>query len=67
MPPSDVRAVYEFLEAMQGKTKNPVSEQRLIEQLTLLHYTKTKTVKIIRRMVNEAIIYESTPGHYNTV
>jgi len=67
MPPREVRAVYEFLEAFETRDKNPVSEQRLIEQLTLLHYTKTKTVKIIRHMVNEAIIYESTPGHYNTV
>jgi predicted RecB family endonuclease len=67
MPPSDVRAVYEFLEAMQGKTKNPVSEQRLIKQLTLVHYTNTRTAEIIRYMIEEAMIYESSPGHYNTV
>jgi predicted RecB family endonuclease len=67
MPPYDQRTVYEFLEAFETRDKNPVSEQRLIEQLTLLHYTKTQTVKIIRHMVNEAMIYESSPGHYNTV
>ena len=63
------RTVLDMLEFLQGKAKNPVPEQRLIEQLTIPHelVKKSQTIESIKVMIEEAIIYESTPGCYNTV
>ena len=68
MPPHEQRTVYDLLESLEGKTKNPVSEQRLMESITSPGlFTNSQAVKFIRHMIQEAMIYESTPGHYNTV
>ncbi len=63
------RTVLDMLEFLQGKAKNPVPEQRLIEQLTIPHelVKKSQTIESIKVMIEEAVIYESKPGCYNTV
>ena len=59
----------ETIRLLESDNKSPVSEQELIDELEKSEKFKDEDEvrRFIRKMINEAAIYESTPGHYNTV
>ena len=58
----------EILQTLEGEPKKPVEESKLIEELVKTEkFTEEEARNIVRKMVREASIYESKPGHYNTV
>ena len=59
----------ETLISLQGEHKSPVPEQDLVDELAKSEKFKNEeeVKRFIRKLVNEAAIYESEPGHYNTV
>ena len=71
-PRSEASKLSTFMETirlLEGDNKSPVSEQELIDELEKSEKFKDEDEvrRFIRKMINEAAIYESTPGHYNTV
>ena len=71
-PRSEVSKLATFMEtirSLEGNNKSPVLEQELIDELEKSEKFKDEDEvrRFIRKMINEASIYESTPGHYNTV
>jgi len=71
-PRSEVSKLATFMEtirSLEGDNKSPVLEQELIDELEKSEKFKDEDEvrRFIRKMINEAAIYESTPGHYNTV
>ena len=71
-PRSEASKLSTFMETirlLEGDNKSPVSEQELIGELEKSEKFKDEDEvrRFIRKMINEAAIYESTPGHYNTV
>ena len=62
-------AFMETLISLQGEHKSPVPEQDLVDELAKSEKFKSEeeVKRFIRKLVNEAAIYESEPGHYNTV
>jgi len=71
-PRSEVSKLATFMETirlLESDNKSPVSEQELIDELEKSEKFKDEDEvrRFIRKMINEAAIYESTPGHYNTV
>jgi len=62
-------ALMDTLQSLEGKSKNPVPEQEFVNELvnSLKFVNEDEAKRFIRKMINEASIYESTPGHYNTV
>jgi len=71
-PRSEVSKLATFMEtirSLEGDNKSPVLEQELIDELEKSEKFKDEDEvrRFIRKMINEASIYESTPGHYNTV
>jgi len=71
-PRSEVSKLATFMEtirSLEGNDKSPVLEQELIDELKKSEKFKDEDEvrRFIRKMINEASIYESTPGHYNTV
>ena len=71
-PRSEASKLSTFMETirlLEGDNKSPVSEQELIGELEKSEKFKgeDEVRRFIRKMINEAAIYESTPGHYNTV
>ena len=71
-PRSEASKLSTFMETirlLEGDNKSPVSEQELIHELEKSEKFKDEDEvrRFIRKMINEAAIYESTPGHYNTV
>jgi len=71
-PRSEVSKLSTFMETirlLEGDNKSPVLEQELIDELEKSEKFKDEDEvrRFIRKMINEAAIYESTPGHYNTV
>jgi len=59
----------ETLISLQGEDKSPVPEQDLVDELTKSEKFRSEDEvrRFIRKMNQEAAIYESTPGHWNTV
>ena len=59
----------ETLISLQGDDKSPVSEQELIDELEKSEKFKSEedVKRFMQKLKNEAAIYESTPGHWNTV
>jgi len=71
-PRSEASKLSTFMETirlLESDNKSPVSEQELIDELEKSEKFKgeDEVRRFIRKMINEAAIYESTPGHYNTV
>ena len=71
-PRSEVSKLSTFMEtlrSLEGDDKSPVSEQDLVDELIKSEkFTDEDEVRrFIRKMQNEASIYESKPGHWNTV
>ena len=70
-PRSEVSKMQSFmgiLQTLEGEPKKPVEESKLIEELVKTEkFTEEEARNIVRKMVREAAIYESKPGHYNTV
>ena len=59
----------ETIRLLEGDNKSPVSEQEMIDELEKSEKFKDEDEvrRFIRKMINEAAIYESTVGHYNTI
>jgi len=71
-PRSEVSKLAEFmdiLKSLEGEPKKPVLEQEFVDELVKSEKFKDEDEvrRYIRKLINEAAIYESTPGHYNTV
>ncbi len=71
-PRSEVSQLSTFMEtirSLEGDDKSPVLEQELIDELIKSEKFKDEDQvrRFIRKMNNEASIYESKPGHWNTV
>jgi len=71
-PRSEVSKLSTFmdtLKSLEGDPKNPVPEQEFVDELVKSEKFKDEDEarRYIRKLINEASIYESTPGHYNTV
>jgi len=71
-PRSEVSKLSTFmdtLKSLEGEPKNPVPEQEFVDELIKSEKFKDedRVKRFIRKMNQEAAIYESTPGHYNTV
>tara|TARA_B100001123_G_scaffold104476_1_gene121113 strand:- start:5160 stop:7241 length:2082 start_codon:yes stop_codon:yes gene_type:complete len=65
---SKMQAFMEILQTLEGEPKKPVEESKLIDELVKTEkFTEEEARNIVRKMVREASIYESKPGHYNTV
>jgi len=65
---SKMQSFMEILQTLEGEPKKPVEESKLIEELVKTEkFTEEEARNIVRKMVREASIYESKPGHYNTV
>ena len=65
---SKMQSFMEILQTLEGEPKKPVEEKQLIEELVKTEkFTEDEARNIVRKMVREASIYESKPGHYNTV
>ena len=65
----ELQAFMETIRLLEGDDKSSVPEQELIDELIKSEKFKDedRIRRFIRKMINEAAIYESTPGHYNTV
>ena len=71
-PRSEVSKLATFMETirlLEGDDKSPVPEQELIDDLVKSEKfpDEDESKRFIRKLINEAAIYESKPGHYNTV
>jgi len=71
-PRSEVSKLSTFmdtLKSLEGEPKSPVPEQEFVNELVKSEKFKDEDEarRYIRKLINEASIYESTPGHYNTV
>ena len=71
-PRSEVSKLSTFmdtLKSLEGEPKKPVPEQEFVNELVKSEKFKDEDEarRYIRKLINEASIYESTPGHYNTV
>ena len=66
---SKLQMFMEILRTLEGEPKKPVPEQEFIGELVKSEKFKGEDDARIylRKMINDASIYESTPGHYNTV
>jgi len=61
--------VPKILKSLEGEPKKPVPAQEFVDELVKSEKFKDEDEvrRYIRKLINEAAIYESTPGHYNTV
>ena len=71
-PRSEVSKLSTFMETirlLEGDNKSSVLEQDLVDELVKSEKFKdeVEVKRFIRKMILEAAIYESRPGHYNTV
>ena len=66
---SKLSAFMEIIRSLEGEPKLPVSEQEFVDELIKSGKFKNEdeSRRFIRKMNQEGSIYESTPGHYNTV
>ncbi len=65
---SKLQMFMEILKSLEGEPKSPVPEQTFVDELIKSDkFDDTEARNYIRRMIREASIYESQPGHYNTV
>lgn len=70
-PRSEVSKMHLFmdvLKSMEGDNKVAVEERAFVKELEKTEkFTEEEARKYIRRILREASIYESKPGHYNRV
>jgi len=66
---SKLATFMEILKSLEGEPKKPVPEQEFVDELVKSEKFKDEDEvrRYIRKLINEAAIYESTPGNYNTV
>lgn len=65
---SKLQLFMDVLKSLEGDSKTPVEEKLFVKELTkTTKFTEEEARNFIRRMLREASIYESKPGHYNRV
>ncbi len=65
---SKMQLFMDVLKSLEGENKGPVEEKLFITELVKSgKFTEEEARNYIRRMLREASIYESRPGHYNRV
>jgi replicative DNA helicase Mcm len=65
---SKMQLFMDVLKGLEGDNKIAVEERTFVKELEKSEkFTEEEARKYIRRMLREASIYESKPGHYNRV
>jgi len=65
---SKLQLFMDVLKSLEGDHKMPVEEKLFVKELAKTgKFTEEEAKNFIRRMLREASIYESKPGHYNRV
>jgi len=65
---SKMQLFMDVLKSLEGDNKIPVEERQFISELEKSgKFTEEEAKKYLRKMLREASIYESRPGHYNRV
>ncbi len=65
---SKMQLFMDVLRSLEGDNKIPVEERIFVKELEKSEkFTEEEARNFIRRMLREASIYESKPGHYNRV
>ncbi len=65
---SKMQLFMDVLKALEGEHKVAVEEKTFVQELEKTEkFTEEEARSYIRRMLREASIYESSPGHYNRV
>ncbi len=65
---SKMQLFMDVLKGLEGDNKNAVEERTFVKELEKTEkFTEDEARNYIRRMLREASIYESKPGHYNRV
>jgi len=65
---SKMQLFMDILRGLEGDNKVPVEEKMFVRELEKSDkFTEDEARNYIRRMLREASIYESRPGHYNRV
>ena len=65
---SKLQMFMEILRSLEGEPKSSVPEQEFVDELAKSDkFSEEEAREYIRRMIRDASIYESKPGHYNTV
>jgi replicative DNA helicase Mcm len=65
---SKLQMFMEILRSLEGEPKSSVPEQDFVDELVKSDkFSEEEARNYIRRMIRDASIYESKPGHYNTV
>ena len=65
---SKMQLFMDILRSLEGEPKTPVDEKLFLKELEKsTKFTADEARSYIRRMLREASIYESKPGHYNRV
>ena len=65
---SKMQLFMDILRSLEGENKMPVEEKTFVRELEKSDkFTQDEARNYIRRMLREASIYESKPGHYNRV
>ena len=65
---SRMQLFMDVLKSLEGDNKIPVEEKAFVDELQKTEkFTDEEARNYIRRMLREASIYESKPGHYNRV
>lgn len=65
---SKLQLFMDVLKSLEGDSKTPVEEKLFVRELAkTTKFTEEEARNFIRRMLREASIYESKPGHYNRV
>ncbi|MFY9300232.1 MAG: LAGLIDADG family homing endonuclease [Candidatus Nitrosotenuis sp.] len=65
---SKLQLFMDVLKSLEGDSKTPVEEKLFVKELAkTTKFTEEEARNFIRRMLREASIYESKPGHYNRV
>ena len=65
---SKMQLFMDILRSLEGEPKTPVEEKLFLKELEKsTKFTADEARNYIRRMLREASIYESKPGHYNRV
>jgi replicative DNA helicase Mcm len=58
----------DVLKSLEGEPKQPVEEKLFMTELVKTEkFTEEEARRYLRKMLTEASIYESKPGHYNRV
>ena len=65
---SKMQLFMDVLKALEGDHKSPVEERLFVTELVKSEkFTEEEARNYLKRMLREASIYESKPGHYNRV